>query len=490
MAETGPDQGASGSTCHAVLSRFFPVPIDGIGTDTLTLDLYLLYGTEPTLYRKAGSPYSRDDWTKLQEQGVEFLYAPLSQHRQFRRLLADQMNAAFDDPELAPIDAARVVRTACARMIEDVMRFPELPGVAEGVGDVAQRFATWCLADEGKFSYLLDMSKHDFYTITHMVNVGVGCGLLMRCLEPADEERIAEMVQGGLLHDVGKREVPEEVLNKEGKLKPEEWKLIQAHPTAGYEILSGRQDIGAIVLEMTRDHHERLDGSGYPAGLQGSDISLPARVCAVVDVYDALTAARPYRGPIAPMQALNIMREGSGTLFDSTVFDAWCSMVEKLVTADPARAVAPSASAPGVSLAGLEASAPRSNGWDVGADRGPDSRERREYERRACDITVSAMFERRVFPPPPNLQESFEGRALDVSCGGARLVIPYPVGRGDMLRVRLSASLESRVIVRRARMTAGGEWEAGCEFVEARAASELADLDDAPEPGGAGEQAA
>src|SRR5688572_28880555 len=98
-----------------------------------------------------------------------------------------------------------------------------------------------------------------------------------------------------MLHDAGKRSIPEEILNKEGKLDPDEWSQIQQHPTLGYKELKLHPSLPDIVPLMARDHHERLDGKGYPNGIRGDDIEFPARVCAVVDVYDAITAARPYR---------------------------------------------------------------------------------------------------------------------------------------------------------------------------------------------------
>src|SRR6185295_12746978 len=108
----------------------------------------------------------------------------------------------------------------------------------------------------------------------------------------------------------------EAILNKEGKLDPTEWAEVQKHPLLGFDELKIHASLPPIVPIMARDHHERIDGKGYPQGLSGDDIDFSARVCAVVDVYDAITAARPYRGPIAPVDALNMMREGRGTQFD------------------------------------------------------------------------------------------------------------------------------------------------------------------------------
>jgi hypothetical protein len=140
-----------------------------------------------------------------------------------------------------------------------------------------------------------------------------------------------EIVQGGFVHDIGKRGVPAEILNKEGKLSDDEWKQIRAHPLAGVEILSSQKGIGQVAVEMTRDHHEKLDGRGYPNGARGDAIGLPARICAVVDVYDAIATARPYRGAVPPLKVLDMLRPEAGTTFDPAVFEAWERVIRRQI---------------------------------------------------------------------------------------------------------------------------------------------------------------
>ena len=336
-------------TVDRPLAGFFPVPIDALRSDELGLDLYLVHGgRRPVLYRSTGSAYSLSDCTSLAERGVTHLYIPTAQHRVFQALVSKQLSEAYEDPALGRAERTRIVRGACGRMIEDFMYDPTLPGLCGTIVSMADRFSAWCTEDETKFGYLLDMSAHDFYTISHMVNVGVGCGLLGTELLGAEHPMVRDLVLGGLVHDVGKRGVPAEVLNKEGKLTDEEWVLIRGHPGAGAEILSAQEHPEPLAVEMTLSHHERLDGKGYPHGLVEAKIGLPARICAVVDVYDALTAARPYRGPIPPRTVLAKMREEVGAAFDGKVFGAWERVVERMLEADPGRAVPddPHANAP------------------------------------------------------------------------------------------------------------------------------------------------
>jgi HD-GYP domain-containing protein (c-di-GMP phosphodiesterase class II) len=350
-AGTGVNKGAEP---RRVAAEFFPVPIDALQTAALELELYLVHGNgRPVLYRSAGSAYTPSDCLQLAEQGVTHLYVPLTQHRVFQAMVSKRLVDAYEDPALERAERTRIVRGACGKMIEDFMADPSTPGLAGTIRSMADRFSAWCTEDGDRFGYLLDMSAHDFYTITHMVNVGVGCGLLGAELLGQDDPMVRDLVLGGLVHDVGKRGVPAEVLNKEGKLTDEEWELMRQHPVVGAAILSAQENPEPLAVEMALSHHERLDGKGYPNRLVESKIGLPARICAVVDIYDAMTSARPYRGPIPPRTVLAKMREEIGTAIDGTVFAAWERVVERMLTADPARAVADDPAADAPSLAAL-----------------------------------------------------------------------------------------------------------------------------------------
>jgi putative two-component system response regulator len=114
---------------------------------------------------------------------------------------------------------------------------------------------------------------------------------------------------GGILHDIGKIGVPREILNKPGRLNPEEWEFIKAHPATGYTICLPLKKTLGSALEVIRHHHEKIDGSGYPDRLQGEDISLSARIMAIVDIYDALVTDRPYRAGMSNEKAFCILRQ-------------------------------------------------------------------------------------------------------------------------------------------------------------------------------------
>jgi putative nucleotidyltransferase with HDIG domain len=136
-----------------------------------------------------------------------------------------------------------------------------------------------------------------------------------------DEERVEGLRVAGLLHDVGKITIPAEILSKPGRLTAMEFELIKGHAAAGHEILKAIPFPWEIA-EMTLQHHEREDGSGYPAGLKGEAILPEARLLAVADVVEAMASHRPYRPAPGIEAALAEIREGAGTRYDAAVVAA------------------------------------------------------------------------------------------------------------------------------------------------------------------------
>jgi putative nucleotidyltransferase with HDIG domain len=132
--------------------------------------------------------------------------------------------------------------------------------------------------------------------------------------------------RGALLHDIGKMGVPDAILTKPGPLTDDEWAQMRQHPALAVSFLDGIEYL-RDCLDIPACHHERWDGSGYPRGLAGPQIPLAARMFAVVDVYDAVTSQRPYREPMTTAQALELVREGSGSHFDPEVVEQFVRLV-------------------------------------------------------------------------------------------------------------------------------------------------------------------
>jgi len=166
----------------------------------------------------------------------------------------------------------------------------------------------------------LTVEKRDPYTAGHQQRVAA---LAVAIAEEMglDGQRIEGIRIGGLIHDIGKITVPAEYLARPGALSEAEFLVIRAHPEVGYEIMKGVESPWPLSL-MILQHHERLDGSGYPQGLEGDGILLEARILAVADVVEAMASHRPYRPALGLEPALDEIQAGRGTRFDARVVDA------------------------------------------------------------------------------------------------------------------------------------------------------------------------
>ena len=170
------------------------------------------------------------------------------------------------------------------------------------------------------------METRDPYTAGHQRRVAKMARLVGEKMG-LDENRLMGLYIGGLLHDIGKVSTPESILSKPGKLSDEEWALIRAHAKRGSEILEGAY-FPWPVADMVLHHHERMDGSGYPDGISGDELSLETRILGVCDVVEAMSSFRPYRPARSLLEILRDLREGRGTKYDPAVVDIMLEIIE------------------------------------------------------------------------------------------------------------------------------------------------------------------
>ncbi|WP_428851918.1 HD-GYP domain-containing protein [Imbroritus primus] len=193
----------------------------------------------------------------------------------------------------------------------------ELPAVMDNVAQSLARNSTAMLT-------LVRLRSKDEYTYLHSVAVGTLMTSFAQRLGLSPVE-VRDAGVGGMLHDIGKMAVPLEILNKPGALTPEEYAVAQIHPDRGYTMLR-QHGLTEAALDIAHHHHEKMNGLGYPLGLKGDEIPLLARMAAICDVYDALTAERPYKKPWPPPVALGRMSEWDGH-FDPKLLRVFIDMV-------------------------------------------------------------------------------------------------------------------------------------------------------------------
>ncbi len=174
-------------------------------------------------------------------------------------------------------------------------------------------------------------SFRDNETGAHVRRMSEGCRLI--ALEAGLGDAFARMIlRASPMHDVGKIGIPDHVLLKPGPLDPEEWAIMQRHSEIGADMLSGHPSpVMQMAERIAHSHHERWDGKGYPRGLAGNEIPVEARICAISDVFDALTSRRPYKEPWPPSRAIDFIRSGGGTQFDPRIVECFLNVADRIV---------------------------------------------------------------------------------------------------------------------------------------------------------------
>jgi len=217
-------------------------------------------------------------------------------------------------------EANRIVRN----MVQDIRLGKQIE--MEQIEPLVENMIDSIFRNQDALLPLVRLKDHDNYTFQHSVSVSA---LLVSFARGLKMERsiIKELAIGGLLHDVGKAKVPDEILNKPAKLTDAEFAKMKSHVVQSILILQNTPGISQIALDVAGQHHERFDGTGYPNKLKGDEISLYGRMGAIVDVYDAITSDRCYHKGMAPTAALGRLLEWSKYHFDPTLVRAYVKSV-------------------------------------------------------------------------------------------------------------------------------------------------------------------
>lgn len=173
---------------------------------------------------------------------------------------------------------------------------------------------------------LTDIFLTDDYTFQHSFNVAVYATTIGVKLG-FSEKQLNELGIGAMLHDVGKVFIDQNILKKEGRLTTEEYEEVQTHAWLGFEYIRKKTDYSAVIAHCAYQHHERMNGSGYPRGLLGNQIHPYAKIIAIADIFDALTTKRPYRDALLPHECLELIYAGAGEEYDIEYIEAFKSSI-------------------------------------------------------------------------------------------------------------------------------------------------------------------
>ncbi len=305
-------------------NQYFAVPIAIlIGLSELNCNVYIQHPTtsQKLLYRKAGSELPVADFNTLRKRNVRFLYLRTEDERKFKQSVSVAAAKPPDDPATHVTLTAEQHRDA----FETALRASSVAPMIAASETIASKILQAINRDDFAVSRVVDLLGHDRCTFQHSCNVSIYAATLAKRIGVPDDE-LKLLTTGGLLHDIGKRQIPSHILRKPGKLDDREREVIRQHPTIGFRELAAMKQLHWGQLMMTYQHHEWTNGQGYPVGVMGDEIHLWAKICAIVDVFDALTANRPYRESGLAGAALQLMSKEAGH-FDRELYSLWVEVL-------------------------------------------------------------------------------------------------------------------------------------------------------------------
>jgi len=293
------------------------------------LDLYQQGGDLKSfvLYREKSLPLVPQDLRKLYERGVRRLFIEKSARAKYQKYLRHLTTMSAEDESVPMSTRLGAMNEVVCDVLTNSLGASDAKVAVEATQRMGVVVAETVSSSRFAFQDLMNVLKHDYTTFTHSANVAFYNAVLAERLGYTKEE-ISQIAMGGLLHDIGKLEVDEDILCKPGKLDAAEYREVKKHPLNGFRKLALRTEVAFGQLMMVYQHHERIDGRGYPVGCAGDEIHTWAKQCAVVDVYEALTSLRPYRPPMPNTKALEIMHRDCGTAFDPEILACWTTIIQ------------------------------------------------------------------------------------------------------------------------------------------------------------------
>jgi HD-GYP domain-containing protein (c-di-GMP phosphodiesterase class II) len=268
---------------------------------------------------KRGAELSAKAIATLARLGYQYIY------------IVDELTADIEAPDLLTEEARNVATTTVREAFTAVANFndPKFSRTGinfDAISDVAGNLVDQILANPDLSIQIVDLKSYDQYTFQHCVNVAV-LGVVLGKSAKLNFSELKDLAIGLLLHDLGNVTIPEAILKKPTKLTDEEFKYVYEHPRSGFELLRQAERISAPAKIVALQHHERMNGTGYPKGLKGPDIHINSQIGAIVDAYDALTSDRNFRKRYLPHEAIEYLMGAGDTHFSFELVKNFCAQV-------------------------------------------------------------------------------------------------------------------------------------------------------------------
>lgn len=299
--------------------------------DSAPADLFLQYdrGASPVLYCRKGSPLDAKHFAELADSGIEQVYVEKEDFDSVSKRLLDSLESYFQKDSVPQTEKFAALQVAVAVEIEHSLRAVDCGAFQAVTEKVGRQLVNLLAASDVLPRDLYRIAQHDFCTFAHVTNVASYVVILAEEMGLRDAATLGHIASAAMLHDIGKRFISPAILHKVGPLDEEERETLESHPLRGYVELCDRPGLEFGQLMMVYQHHERIDGRGYPVRILGDEIHPWAKMLSVVNVFDGMTSKRGNRRPATLERVLEFQREQAGTQFDPEVVKCWISLMSR-----------------------------------------------------------------------------------------------------------------------------------------------------------------
>lgn len=309
---------------------FIPISSRTLGCcDALSVDIYLKVAGDatPTLFCSRNLPVDREQLKQLLDAGVSKLYIESTSYHEYQSHLRSNWKSTLTNDRFNESSQTAVMSEVVRAVLSEQFASNDTETVVETCNELGTSIVSVLAERPVLVSELYDVMYHDYATFTHSSNVASYIAILAKALGYSGDE-LQQIVVGGLLHDIGKLEIADCILAKPGRLDEFEFRQVQMHPGLGLRrLVNGQRRLTYDQLMIVYQHHEKLNGKGYPVGLPADEIHHWAKICSVVDIFEALTSQRPYRKPMGHATALAMLDSVAGTELDEEIVKCWKTLI-------------------------------------------------------------------------------------------------------------------------------------------------------------------
>lgn len=413
--------------------------LSGDGSADVAVYLPQPEDAKPILYQPNVGENGTWDVPGIRQNGVPHLYVRSQDLSKCETILETRLTELLGQTAIEPDEKARLVRQVATSVARDLTTSASSTPDFARVSNVVDNVIACVVDDPFVAGHMLHMAGHERTIASHMFVVSALAVILGVEVCGDDPEMLEALGHAGMLHDIGKLAINAEILNKPGPLTTEEMSIIEHHPIESVRMLGGDPQANHLVRQFIVQHHERVDGKGYPVGISGKDLLLGSRILAIVDSFHAMIGRRPYRSAMTPYEANRVINSLSGKQFDARLVRCWNALFERCWTA-------------GASEQGHEDREQTDEEPSIRYENSMKEPLRTSFHQRAerakCDdgVTIRCVYAGRL-EEVTNAPDEFTASVKDVSRGGLCMTTPHPMYRGEIVNLQLKKKTK-RVWVR------------------------------------------